>query len=381
MGLLQKLARYFQHENKKALNSPLHDTGKHRNPRDTVAYMSAQAEYGQITHSFAQTSRDPYDREFEFRLLRARSEPMEIVKFENEARTAARVKDGTGETEYTVTENSCECEDFRKRKKPCKHMLFLAIKTGRYLRYEIEPCERECAETNRDGKFVPLYWRYYQGPPMGMGYNNFCCFQVEGRAYGISEKTGKPTNRKKVVYVNAVNVYDAKRAAEKEGAMQPYAKIERLDTPPSYEQYRYLHGAGIPAPYFINALDMSALLTRYEEQDDERCPNYLFKLATKLRVSVSRFQSPRSVKSCIWAKIPKEKKVAAFCYAVYCREKNREFGDTTVGIDDAVFQDFQATEQEWSYILDIQEFGWRPLHRNANAYKSAVAFLRRKNML
>lgn len=325
--------------------------------------------------------RDPYDREFEFRLLRARTEPMELLEFCDDAHNEALIKSGTGESVYKVTEQSCECEDFRKRKKPCKHMIFFAIKTGKFLQYEVGPYERRHDGTNREGRFVPRYWEYYAGAPLWLGYNNLCTFRVEGRVYGVSEKTGRKTNRKCTTVVNAINEQEAEKAAAEAGVMPPYARIERIDVSPTYRQYEFLHAVDIPAPYFINAEDISALLTRYEDQDDSRCPRFLFEMATRYRVCVSYFRPASYVKSCIWAAIPQEKRAAAFCYAVHCKETGREFGGGTVRMENKVFSEFQPTEKEMEYIQNIQEFGWRPPHGNASAYKSAVAFLKERNML
>ena len=119
--------------------------------------------------------------------------------------------------------------------------------------------------------------------------------------YQIDKNELDNLNRQKTIMVNARSLEDAKAAAAELGVMPPYAGVEFVDTSPSYEQFNYLHGAGIPAPYFICALDMSALLTRYEDGDNEKCPEYLFEMATRYRVRVSYFQSPASVKSCIWS--------------------------------------------------------------------------------
>ena len=191
----------------------------------------------------------------------------------------------------------------------------------------------------------------------------------------MSEKTGKQTSRKKNLIVYAIDERDAIVAASDRKVMPPYASVERIDTGPSYAQYNYLHGAGIPAPYFMSSADMSALLTRYEDEDNDQCPKYLFEMATKYRVMVSYFQSPASVKSCIWSEIPEEKKPAIYCYAVYCRERGHEFGNAPIRYDDVIFTYFRPTKQELAYIRAYNEFGWHPLHGNANAYKSAVAFL------
>ncbi|MEY8388677.1 SpaA isopeptide-forming pilin-related protein, partial [Oscillospiraceae bacterium 38-13] len=71
----------------------------------------------------------------------------------------------TGNT-YHVTSESCDCEDFKKRGQPCKHMIYLAIKTGDFLRYE-KPLPTPPPKYTGDN-FIPFYGRYYSSPPTGI---------------------------------------------------------------------------------------------------------------------------------------------------------------------------------------------------------------------
>lgn len=316
-----------------------------------------------------------YDRDFEFRLIRARTEPLKVLEYLDTDHSIAIVLNEKNSHTYKVGANSCECVDYARCRKPCKHMIFLALQTNQFQCYEVDPTTRFHTGENEDGEFVPLYWNYYMGYPTGIGYTNLRRYRIEGRVYGTSPKTGKPTNQKKILVVNAKDKEDALQAAEEAGVMPPYASTECLEACPSEAQYNYLHGAGIPIPYFINAADASALLTRYQDKDNEVCPEHLFEMATKCRVAVSYFQSPASVKSCIWADQPREKKPAMFCYAVYCKKQGCAFGAAPIQYDAPIFEGFQPTEKERAYIEGILEFGWIPLRTNTNAYKSAVAYL------
>lgn len=325
-----------------------------------------------------------YTRDLERRLLRARTEALEVEEYLDDTHRAAIIYNHTSGGRYRVTERTCECEDFKKRGLPCKHILFLSLQTERYLQYEVEPTaffRRNYPRINREGKAIPRYWDFYDGKPKWLGYTNLRLYHVSGREYGVSEKTGRATNHKKTVNVNATDEEDARRAAEALGVSPPYSEVELIDLCPTYPQYGYLHAVGIPVPYLVSADDISALLTRYEDEDDEICPEYIFELATKCRVRVSYFQSPRSVKSAIWSETPETRKAAMFCYAVYCAGAGFDLGQAPMLHDAAVFAEFQPTEKEWRYILGIQEFGWRTLHANASAYKSAAAFLRERGVL
>ena len=82
--------------------------------------------------------------------------------------------------------------------------------------------------------------------------------------------------------------------------MPPYSEITLLDVSPSYSQLSYLHAVGIPFPFFVAADDVSALLTRHQEERDDICPSGLFSMATARRVGVSYFAAPQSVAAQIW---------------------------------------------------------------------------------
>ena len=316
---------------------------------------------------------------FDNRFLRARTEPLEIIEFYDESHMSAKIKNVENGHTYFTTEMMCECDDYKKHHKPCKHMLFLALQTMRFWRYEKPiPKESFLAKATIQGKFIPIYWEYYHKQPPGLGYTNLFLFSVCGRLKGVSKKTGRSTDRRKKIVVSATDSEDARKAAAEIGVLPPY-QIKFIDTPPSYEQYRYLRGVGIPYPNLISSLDVSALLTRYEDQDDKFCSDSLFEMATQCRVRVSYFSSPDSVMSCIWSAATETKKIALFCYAVYCRECGYNFGCGNIKHTDSIFSVFSPTKKEQDYILSITEFGYTfgydlsRLNRRLSSYQDAVA--------
>lgn len=319
-------------------------------------------------------------RDFENRLLRARTEPLHFLRqsFMDGRCIAADVHNDQSGSTYRVTAQSCECEDFIKHGQPCKHMIFFALKTGDFRRYEklIPPPPQKYDGEN----FIPFYGRYYSGPPTGVGYKNLYPYRVVGRSYGISEKTGRPTNRKKEIVVNAVSVEDAQAAAESAGVMSPYSEITRLDVSPSYNQLSYLHAVGIPFPFFVTADDVSALLTRHQEEHDDICPGGLFSMATARRVGVSYFAAPQSVAAQIWYCSPPADLAALFCYAAYCRELGCEIGCAPLSYSDGLFQSFSPTQkQQLDYIKHFTpSFPIRSMSRQSNAYSAAVFHIRRQ---
>ena len=213
--------------------------------------------------------------DFENRLLRARTEPLRFLRqclMDGRCVSADVHNDQSGGT-YRVTAQSCECEDFVKRGQPCKHMIFFAIKTGDFRRYEkrIPPPP---PQKYNGGNFIPFYGRYYSGPP-----------------------------------------------------------------------------TGIPFPFFVAADDVSALLTRHQEERDDICPSGLFSMATARRVGVSYFAAPQSVAAQIWYCSAPADLAALFCYAAYCRELGCEIGCAPLSYSDGLFQSFSPTQkQQLDYI-------------------------------
>ena len=316
-------------------------------------------------------------RDYEARLLRARTESFKIITMQGEAKAAADILSKASGNVYHVTMTSCECEDFKKGHSPCKHMIYFALHTGRYAQMERPIPRYGYSRTNREGKTVPIYWDY-ASQPTGVGYTNLYPYSVTGKLEGVSEKTGKPTSRKKTVTVNAISDTDAVAAAQELGLVPPF-KVEIMDIVPSEGQYGYLHGAEIPYPYLANAADVGALLTRYEDENDHQCPRYLFNMATKYRVRVSHFQEPESVITCIWDGVPDERKPAMFCYAVYCQETGHPFGHAPIESDAPEFAGFVPTKKQLEYILHIPEFGWSKLNKRTATYQSAWHYLVARN--
>ncbi len=340
-----------------------------------VVSSSTPAQYSNLP-----LTRDISSRDFENRLLRARSEPLLILcqRLMGDRCVSADIHNDQSGGTYHVTLESCDCEDFKTRGQPCKHMIYMALKTGNFLRYE-KPLPAPPPKYIGDN-FIPFYGRYYSGPPTGIGYKNLYPYRVVGRVYGTSEKTGRPTNRKKEIMVNAHSPEDAQIAAEAAGVSAPYAEISPLDFSPSYNQLSYLHAVGIPSPFFVTADDVSALLTRHQWEQDDLCPRGLFDMATARRVSVSYFASPQSVVGQIWYCSPPGERAALFCYAAYCRELGCEIGCAPLPYTDSVFRSFAPTQKrQIDYFKSFSPgFPIRSMSRQSHAYSAALFHIRRQ---
>ena len=75
----------------------------------------------------------------------------------------------------------------------------------------------------------------------------------------------------------------------------------------------------------------------------------------------------------------RNKKIALFCYAVYCRECGYNFGSGNIKHTDPIFSVFSPMKKEQDYILSITEFGYTfgydlsRLNRRLSSYQDAVA--------
>lgn len=320
------------------------------------------------------------DGAFEDRLFRARTEPLKFIQCQylRDKIVSADIHNDISNCTYHVTPQSCTCEDFRKRSLPCKHMIYLSLQVGDFRRYEKHPPPPP--KNFPDERFIPYYYKYYSGPPTGIGYKNLYPYRVIGRIHGISKKTGRSIDRKKEIFVDAVSVEDAQAAAKAMDIMPPYAEVSLQDELPSYNQLSYLHAVGVPFPFFVTADDVSALLTRYQEEADDICPTGLFQMATARRVGVSFFASPQSVISFIWYLAAPPERAALFCYAVYCRELGKEIGCAPLPYTDSLFQSFAPTEkQQLVYIKSFcPKFPIRYMATKSQAYSAAISHIRRQ---
>ena len=89
-------------------------------------------ELGEHFESGQPTTIEPHDRQFEIRFYRAKNEPLTVAEYLDSERTKAVVENMANGHRYVVTGRKCECGDFAKRKRPCKHMIYLAIENGTF---------------------------------------------------------------------------------------------------------------------------------------------------------------------------------------------------------------------------------------------------------
>lgn len=312
-------------------------------------------------------------RDFENRLIRARQDDLRIREYTSASKNEALIENRGSGNIHKVSATGCDCEDFGKKRVPCKHMIFLMLKNGRY-----KELEKKVRDNIRNGEepeeFTPIYWEYYDGSPTGIGYASFYEYEVIGQKYGASEKTRKPTSRKSKIVLLANNAEEALSEAEKKDIMPPYEAVTLLDRPPSFMQIKYLNGAGIPHPNLMCDIDVTALLTRYKEGDDSRATEGIKEIARKRRVYFSLFSSKKQIASYIWAGMSEAEKVSFYCYAVYCQENGLEVGETRTQYTGGIFSGFTLTKKQINYIRYTLP-GYERLDGRAGAYKAAKEYI------
>ncbi len=314
---------------------------------------------------------------------------MRIVRYLDDAETTAEIHNSESGNTYTVTLSSCTCEDFTKRKTfgrslirfllgrgfkpaPCKHILFLMLSKEQYEPLCVEVCG-DRRPVNNDN-LVPVYNRIYTGGPTGPGFCNLYRYSVSGYIRGVSDRTSKPTCRKKTISVAATSSSEAIQLAEEAGVMPPYSSVEIYSASPTLNQLNYIHALHIPYPALINSDDIHALLTRYHEQDFEIASKGLFAIATDLRIVVSYFSSPSQLCAYIWSRLPEDRRPAFYCYAVYCKECGAALGCAPVSYTHPAFASFAPDEKCLDYIR--RHDGVYKITKRPRAYAAAIEHIR-----
>lgn len=332
--------------------------------------------------------------DFSYRLARARSGSMQLVRYLDDAETTAEIHNTESGNTYIATLSSCTCEDFMKRKSfgrslfrfllgrgfkpaPCKHIMFLMLKKEQY-----EPlCVEVCGDRSpvRSDYLVPVYDAIYSGGPTGPGFCNLYRYSVTGYVYSVSSRSGKQTSRKKKIVVAAASADEAERLAKEAGVMPPYLGVDLYSASPTINQLNYIHSLHIPYPALINSDDIHALLTRYQEQDFEVAPKGLFAIATDLRIVVSYFSSPSQLCSYIWNRLPEDHRPAFYCYAVYCKECCLPIGAAPLPYTHSAFTSFAPDDKYYDYVR--RHDGVYNITKRPKIYGIAVTHLRACNLI
>jgi hypothetical protein len=206
----------------------------------------------------------------------------------------------------------------------------------------------------------------YPHAPGQYGCLNLGNYAVKGR--------NPDTGRVLTVHIFAKDEADAESVAANTGLLAPYTVKYAGETPPSDAQLNYAHNVITSMPKGLTAADVSALLTRSEEQNTAPTPQWYFDLATARRVQVSYYSVIKTVVYQIFKQCPKDEKPSLFCYAVFCKERGLTFGKTEPMWDAPVFSAFAPSDKQRQYILQYDGSILNP-RKNTVAYKAAVNYI------
>lgn len=101
-------------------------------------------------------------------------------------------------------------------------------------------------------------WDGYVSP--SGGFMNYGCFDIKGK--------NKETGRKSSRYIEAKTEEEACIRAEEKGLIGPYTVTIRPFASPSDAQISYAHSLGAVIPDGACSLDVSAIITRIEDNDE-----------------------------------------------------------------------------------------------------------------
>lgn len=101
-------------------------------------------------------------------------------------------------------------------------------------------------------------WDGYVSP--SGGFMNYGCFDIKGK--------NKETHRRSTQYIEARTEEEACGRAEEKGLVGPYTVTIRPFAPPSDAQISYAHSLGATIPDGACSLDVSAIITRIENNDE-----------------------------------------------------------------------------------------------------------------
>lgn len=116
-----------------------------------------------------------------------------------------------------------------------------------------------CQKTRGQLPSIPVSaWGGYISP--SGGFMNYGCFDIKGK----NKETGRRSSR----YIEARTEEEACERAEEKGLIGPYAVTVRPFASPSDAQISYAHSLGVTIPEGACSLDVSAIITRIEGNDE-----------------------------------------------------------------------------------------------------------------
>ena len=154
---------------------------------------------------------------------------------------------------------------------------------------------------------------------------------------GVNPKT----LRHKTVYVSGSTVEDASINALIAGVEEPLSVEELPQEPPSESQLSYARDLGLPIPVGATKTDLSAILTKHLEHDNDSGQD-LIDYANGHNLLFSKYIGKRALYDLVFHRLPEEDRVAFFCFSVYRWLTDDRRGNLSIHPNKHIFFEFAA---------------------------------------
>lgn len=152
---------------------------------------------------------------------------------------------------YTTSLHNCTCPDFRKRKKPCKHMYYLAMQLG---------CDVDTSAANFEN-FINTANVPNTTPPE-KALVDFRDFDPNFEKCVLYEIKGKnpDTGRQKTVLFTASSLSTLEEIHKLSGLLPPYSAPVDITAMPTERQIPYALDLGVRIPPYADRSDISSFI-------------------------------------------------------------------------------------------------------------------------
>lgn len=181
---------------------------------------------------------------------------------------------------------------------------------------EIKTSEVEVRQRT-PGELPLAYIGEYKSPSGGfVNYGRF-------RVVGVNQETGRKNTRK----YEAQSETEARSLAIADGLADPMEiSVERMDDP-TERQVSYALDLGAALPDGVCKEDVSAIISRITDGDEEAPDRGLSLWAHQSGVHFSRFVGARALLGCMMGQMKGPEKATLYAYAVYLQENGGKFSD------------------------------------------------------
>ncbi|MCR4436200.1 MAG: hypothetical protein QHH06_10510 [Clostridiales bacterium] len=139
---------------------------------------------------------------------------------------------------------------------------------------------------------------------------------MQSKAYKVRGKN-KDTGRYKTLSVQAISVEHCKQIAAERGLLEPYEITELLPNKPTERQLAYAKDLGIIIPSDATSEDVSALISRVVDSDNNDPRSDLVDFANGREMIFSKYIGKKALYNVIFNTLTGIDKIAFFVFCVY----------------------------------------------------------------